>query len=72
MIRTDDGAAWAGDGVFWYKQDFKFQLTLLLALKYNGVTKMNLSVYSQSNLLNTVKNRVCVVNLEEYKSIGNH
>ena len=72
MIRTDDGAAWAGDGVFWYKQDFKFQLTLLLALKYNGVTKMNLSVYSQSNLLDTVKNRVCVVNLEEYKSIGNH
>ena len=72
MIRTDDGAAWAGDGVFWYKQDFKFQLTLLLALKYNGVTKMNLSVYSQSNLLDTVKNRVCLVNLEEYKSIGNH
>ena len=23
MIRTGDGAAWAGDGVFWYKQDFK-------------------------------------------------
>ena len=72
MIRTGDGAAWAGDGVFWYKQDFKFQPTLWLALKYNGITKMNLSVYSQSNLLNTVKNRVCVVNLEEYKSIGNH
>ena len=75
------GIVRAGEGVVTASEGVKKNLNLLLP--FHPLTNIEISeydknepkfngVYSRNNLPKTIKKEVCVINLDEYTSIGTH